>query len=352
MLKKFVQRLLLTEQTATEITSSNPQTVPAMFPFSTEETQRIQEHTLEIPQYALIPPMSPFKPYHDQLRQHLQTQLNQPPQRQILKLIPQEYPGPLFLNKSMIIDGQGATLWAFKGPVLHINAPTLALKNLHIEVTGEQFETLEEECAIHIENSTALHFENVQIRGTVLGLTGEIGQWQYPHSLQLGKLPTHRPYHFQFTLQVPTSCRLESNIEGLQLKPMALVAGSHVIHLNIAPLKQEVTLDGDLFLKTYHLTRRIHLTAHFRQCPDSQPLQSSHLELKSVPQASFPTQQLPGRPIPVHSQITPAANNYHQQMAQSVFFKQVPTSQRNSNFPSSTPTEYTGNIFLKHSKQQ
>jgi N-acetylmuramoyl-L-alanine amidase CwlA len=48
--------------------------------------------------------------YHEKIRQELQSQFDNPPSGKILKLTPQEYPGPLTIKKPIIIDGKGSTL--------------------------------------------------------------------------------------------------------------------------------------------------------------------------------------------------------------------------------------------------
>jgi hypothetical protein len=225
--------------------------------------------------------------YQDRTRQELQAQLDNPPPGQVLKLTPQEYPGPLFIRKSVIIDGQGATLWAFKGPVLQINAPRVILHNLNIEVTGETFASPTEECAIEIANTATIHFDNVQVRGQVTGLAGETGEWQYPYSLHLGQLAANTVQQFILRIVVPTPCSIESAISGVQLTPTLLEAGIREIQMEIDPLRHDISLYGSLYLKTAQLKRRIHLTAHISSAVSPQP-QLSPLVLWSPPNRSSP----------------------------------------------------------------
>jgi hypothetical protein len=200
--------------------------------------------------------------YHERTRHQLQRQFDNASQGQTLKLMPQEYPGPLFIRKPLIIDGQGATLWALRGAVLHIDSPHVTLKNLNIEVTGESFIKSEDECAIYIKNPTSVFFENVQVRGQIIGIQGETGAWQYPHSLHLGKLAQNKAHQFVFQLSVPTQCRLESAIYGVQLTPTILDPGIKEIRINVEPLYHGTSLHGSLYIRTAQLKRRIYLTAY------------------------------------------------------------------------------------------
>lgn len=217
----------------------------------------------EEPFLAKKPVLEQVSSYHERTRWELQEQFDNPPSPQrILKLIPKEYAGPLFITKSMIVDGQGATLWAFKGPVLHLSAPTVVLRNLNVEVTGDALSTFEQECALCVEDQVKLHCENVQIRGHVRGMDKESGTWQYPHSLHLGQLVQYTPYQFLICLEVPIQCHLESAISGLSLSPVVLHPGRREILLNLEPLRQDTALYGSLYLKTAQLKRRIHLTGY------------------------------------------------------------------------------------------
>jgi hypothetical protein len=200
--------------------------------------------------------------YQDQLRQQLQALFDNHSSERLLKLIPQEYPGTLVINRILEIDGQGATLWAFKGPVLQVAAPRLTLKNLNIEVTADTFASSEEECALCVNPNTFIHFENVQVRGQVIGIDGESGQWCYPHSLYLGYLTPNLSHQFLIRIMVPTSCSIESAIYGVELEPTFLEAGMREISLKIEPLHHDTALYGSLYLQTARLKRRIQLTAY------------------------------------------------------------------------------------------
>ena len=92
-----------------------------------------------------------------------------------LQLIPREFPGPVKINRCMILDGQGATIWSLKGPVVSIRSDGVVLRNVRIEVTGENGTGMaEEECALQIEPGRGVHLEkDVEVRGRVIGLPQE-----------------------------------------------------------------------------------------------------------------------------------------------------------------------------------
>ncbi len=101
--------------------------------------------------------------YHDKNGLFLQSQFDNPQLGQVLKRLPEEYPGPFCLKKPLILEGQCATLWPLTGPVLSVQSSAVKIKNRH--VTGEIFATPEQACAIDLKSGAAIDFENVQIRG-------------------------------------------------------------------------------------------------------------------------------------------------------------------------------------------
>ncbi len=268
--------------------------------------------------------------YHENIRQTLQSQLdNPPPLNQILKLLPQEYPGPLFIKKSVIIDGQGATLWALTGPVLSINANEVTIRNLNVEVTGDVFAKSEEECALYLQNSANVQFENVQVRGQITGIERETGQWQYPHSLHIGELTQNTVHQFSLNITVPTQCQIESAISGVQVTPTLLLAGTSTVNIKIEPLSHDISLYGSLYLKSAQLKRRIYLTAHIVASEPSQQLPAWSPLKEIVPKPLEESKVITSQPSLItsksnkqrSSQIESVDNETHlKRLKSSVFF--------------------------------
>ena len=181
-----------------------------------------------------------------------------------LQLIPREFPGPVIINKRLILDGQGATIWSLSGPVVSIQSDGVVLRNVRIEVTGENGTgTAEEKCALQIEPGRGVLLEkDVEVRGTVIGLQQEEGEWKYPHSLYIGHLTFGINYEFIMRIVVPVPCQITSNISGLDIKPRSLLSGANEIHIFIEHLPQDTLLYGDLSINTTYLKRRITFNAH------------------------------------------------------------------------------------------
>ncbi|MFN6563780.1 MAG: hypothetical protein RMY28_028825 [Nostoc sp. ChiSLP01] len=195
----------------------------------------------------------------------LQQQLNTLGDPPILSLWPPngEYPGPIIINHPLTLDGQGATIWALTGPVLSIQSDRVILKNLRIEVTGsETISSQRDYCAIMVNSGQNLEFDNVEVRGTAMGLPEEEGEWKYPSQLNLGKLAPRTEYNLRLRIVVPVACKIESQISGLEFTPRNLTPGDNEIQLHLEGLSPSTYINGSIFLVSASLKRRVTLTAY------------------------------------------------------------------------------------------
>lgn len=174
-----------------------------------------------------------------------------------------EVKGPVVLQKQLIIEGRGATLWAAKGPVLLLAEDNLVVKNLLVEVTEDNSE-IDEACAILVVPGKKVSFENVEVRGTVRGLPGEEGTWNYPKSFQLGLLGCQYDYSFTADIVVPVSCMVSTNVSGLSVEPLQLTAGQSqlLLHVKSGFFFNDTVLYGRIILETPYFRRSIIVCGH------------------------------------------------------------------------------------------
>lgn len=198
-------------------------------------------------------------------RPTIQAQLDEAPPGAVLQLLPREYAGPGVARRPLTLDGRGATFWALDGPTFAVDADGVRLKNLRVEVTGTPDPQTVEACALLICSGRKVEFENVTVRGVVLGLPGEDGPWHLPPCLHAGRLEPGREHRLLLRLYVPLPCRLESGIAGVEVEPTLLPAGVNEVCLAIERLPADTLLHGDLTLSTALLKRTIAFTAHV--CP-------------------------------------------------------------------------------------
>ncbi|WP_353930792.1 hypothetical protein WJM97_21390 [Okeanomitos corallinicola TIOX110] len=204
-------------------------------------------------------------PTYKSVPKTLQDQLNELQANATLSLWPPngEYTGPIIINHPVVLDGKGATIWATKGPVLSISSEQVTIRNLKIEVTGEtEIDNSENNCAILVKSVKNLNFENIEVRGSVMGLSEEEGEWQYPSVLNIGRIAYGKEYNFICRVIVPVQCQIISEISGIDFNNLQLIPGKNEINIHIEKLPQDTLINGSIYLVSANLKRRISLTAH------------------------------------------------------------------------------------------
>src|SRR4051794_8366583 len=152
----------------------------------------------------------------------LQAQADRLQSGEVLKLDPprREFKGPLVLRKPIILEGQGGTIWAEKGPVVQIESSGVVLRDVNIEVTSRDANLNgAEACSLVLTRQVPVKFDQVSVRGNVDGLASEGGVWRCPRTLALGNLKAGLAHHFKVVMTVPVACTVESEIDGLHVEP-------------------------------------------------------------------------------------------------------------------------------------
>jgi hypothetical protein len=196
----------------------------------------------------------------------LQNALDQLGEGEKLEIPPGEYSGPIVIKKSVILEGKeyGATIWAYKGPVVCIEAEGVTLKNLCIEMTGENPASKTEnrfDCALLINTTNPPRLENVEVKGTLSGFANEEGRWEYPASINLGKIQKHEEYAFSISIVTPISCTILSSIADIIVMPPELFPGLNYVNIWVKPMLRSAFVMGRLELVTQLVKRTIKLFA-------------------------------------------------------------------------------------------
>jgi len=173
-----------------------------------------------------------------------------------------EFQGPVTIRRPITIRGQGGTIWAERGPVLIIESAGVVLEHLNVEITGrDESATGEAACAL-VARSDAPRLAQVAVRGHVLGVPGEEGEWRYPTAVRLGKVRAGVAHEFVLRLAVPVPCKIDSLVSGVSVSPTSLAAGLVDITVRVDALAEGIRLRGPLRLVTHGLTRRIEFSGH------------------------------------------------------------------------------------------
>ncbi|MDB9313117.1 hypothetical protein PN462_08390 [Spirulina sp. CS-785/01] len=199
----------------------------------------------------------------------LQYQLETLPEGDTLTLFPpqQEYQSPLIIDRPVVLDGQGATIWGRGGTVVALNCDRITLKNCRIELT----EPNPDSYAIQVQPGCNVQFENVEVRGMVTGIPSEAGVWDYPESINLGQLAWGCDHSFKLRVVVPVTCDIIAEIAGVEFFPRHLQPGVNGVTLLLENLPQDTLIFGSVFLVSDSLKRRMTVTGHILSLPDGKP---------------------------------------------------------------------------------
>jgi hypothetical protein len=173
-----------------------------------------------------------------------------------------EFQGPVTVRRPITIRGQGGTIWAERGPVLVIESAGVVLEHLNVEITGRDESATGEAASAIVARSSPPRMTQVAVRGHVLGIPGEEGEWRYPTAVRLGKVRAGVPHEFVVRLAVPVPCKIDSLVSGVTVSPTSLAAGVVDVTVRIDALAEGIRLRGPIRLVTHGLTRRIEFSGH------------------------------------------------------------------------------------------
>ncbi len=178
-----------------------------------------------------------------------------------LKIAHGEYEGPIVVDKPITLKGTSAVIWVRRGPALTVSASGVRLEGLHLEVTtpdnGYDDET---DVALKLADGARVSLEDVIVRGRVVGLSGEDGEWRLPATLDLGAFAPREKNTFVFGVSVPIECRLSSDVAGLDFEPKTLEPGEQDITLTAEDIPAGTLIFGRVFVRTSFTARTIAVT--------------------------------------------------------------------------------------------
>ena len=183
----------------------------------------------------------------------LQKTLDNAPIGATIRLPRGEYRGPIEITRALTIEGEGAVIWAQNGPVVAVKSAGVVLRGIQIEATGD-----ETEIALFAEGAPPT-LERVGVRGRVVGVTRETGEWKLPASLDLGAFAPRARNSWKFQIAVPLDCQLKTNVSGLQIQPAQIQAGAHEIEIVANGIGADTFLAGQIEVAHAGLVRPIPL---------------------------------------------------------------------------------------------
>ena len=103
----------------------------------------------------------------------LQASIDAADEGAVIEIAPNEYHGPFVVRKPLTLrGGLGATLSCKVGPVLTVDASGVVLESLIIEVVDATAPGAEG-CALQVNSGHGVRTRDVQVKGSVIGLTAK-----------------------------------------------------------------------------------------------------------------------------------------------------------------------------------
>ncbi len=229
---------------------------------------------------------------------NFQEQINRTEKYGTLRLEFNEYDGLVIISNPITIEGNNSIVCSKKGPVIIIDSEDVTIKDLSIEVTErieDQLSQKDDTLALLAKKQVA-KLDNIMVKGNVKGIINEDGLWNYPELLNLWPVLPEKKNYFEFSLSVPVSCALETDIDSLKIVNPGLTAGKNKIILELNGLKKETILFGYIKVKSTYLSRMIGISGGSFAIPkDIKPNPDQPLILTTAsqtPQSSTVSQPL------------------------------------------------------------
>ena len=176
-----------------------------------------------------------------------------------------EFQGPIEISKPITLIGTGksTTIWAKKGPVILISSLGVELQKLHIEASSRCSGSGDEtDVAIKVRDGVDVEVEEVIVRGRVVGLKGEDGEWLLPTSLSLGQLAPGKLNVYKLQVHVPVDSKISSEVSNITFKPTKLKPGLNDIKMNVDDIRPNIHIQGRIWVKSDGLIRFISVTGN------------------------------------------------------------------------------------------
>ncbi len=176
-----------------------------------------------------------------------------------------EHQGPIHIDKPLVVEGEGAVIWAQSGPVVTVQAIGVTLRNLEIEVTAPDEAVPNANVALWIAPGVGTQLHHVRARGDIMGVAAAEGMWLLPPFLNLGEFAPRVENRFQIEIETPGACTLASTIQGVSLHPPQLPGGRQNVEIRVGNVAADTLLAGLIELSTGGVSRTIPLsgrTAH------------------------------------------------------------------------------------------
>jgi hypothetical protein len=200
-----------------------------------------------------------------------------------------EVMGPIRIDKSLILVGNGCYVHSLRGPVVEIAASNVHIENFTIEVADSRYPDDidgDDACAVWVHPGCSASFQNIVLVGNVVGIPAEVGIWRYPKILNLGAIKAQCTNIFKIVCDFPIECKIqpENGLRGIHVFPNIInFSGITEIDITIDPLTAGTVLRGWIEIATPLFMRKIRISANIAERVDSKSVVGTGQILYTAP---------------------------------------------------------------------
>lgn len=184
----------------------------------------------------------------------LQEKINKTKKGSTLEIAFGEFHESLKIKKPITIKAVSHPIAiAGPSPTVSIESKDVVLDNMYIESTDDNG------ICLSVKSGCDPNFNNVFIKGKVIGLTEEEGEWEITDALQLAIIPNKTTKN-KFIILSPVSGKIySSELDDIICQPKEIKPGLNTIELRIKEIRAGNLISGDIIIETlkYKLKRKI-----------------------------------------------------------------------------------------------
>lgn len=186
-----------------------------------------------------------------------------------------EFEGPVYITKPLRVVGNNTTLWAKRGSIIEITAPSVTIEGLRAELTEDDAHTPA------VVTKFPATVRDVEVYGAVRGFGREDGIFDIPRTLDLGEFAAESENTYVMTVNVPADAELICSTQGVRVAPQHIPAGRNDVTITVSGIGTQMFLYAELLVKT-QFTRRIYITGR----PKTDAAKAEMLRIYTAPERS------------------------------------------------------------------